>query len=257
MLRTSGIGVVALSALLAATGAAAQPASPTTYTFVAEWQVPRAEWATYTTDFEKNTRPVLERLSADGTLVGWGAFETVVHTEHGPTHGVWWSSSKVAGIERARAELIKASVASSSLAAATSHRDYYLRTVLGNGKSASGTGGYISVSTYLVKPGKAQEWRQLWEKYSKPTYDDLVAKGAMTAWSIDVEDVHTENPGLRMVVSISPNAEAEDTIAQAFEAAGAKRSAEEQREIGEAFAATLEPGAHRDAYMRLIRYWSK
>ena len=124
MSRHQAIGLVALSALLTATGAVAQPASqPTSYTFVAQWQMPRAQWANFIADFEKNTLPVLEKMGKNGTLAGWGAFEAVVHTEEGFTHGIWWSSATTAGIEQTRAELVKASAASGAIAAATGHRD--------------------------------------------------------------------------------------------------------------------------------------
>jgi hypothetical protein len=257
MRRTTAIGLVALLALLAATGAAAQPAGQTSFTFVAEWQVPRAQWATFVADFDKNTRPVLEKLAASGTLVSWGAFESIVHTPDGPTHGTWWAATSAAGIEQARLELLKASAASTSLGAATSHRDYYLRSLLGNGKSASGTGAYLSVSSSLLKPGQAAEWRQLFEKNQKPIFDDLVAKGVLLGYSVDVEDVHTDNPLWRHVVTVSPNIEAEDKIAAAFDAAAAKRSDDERKAITAANQATVEPGAHRDMFARIIRHWSK
>lgn len=243
--------------LLAAGSVSAQQMEPTTYTFVAEWQIPRAQWANFVADFEKNTRPVLEKMAANGTLVAWGAFETIVHTEEGMTHGTWWSSNTVAGIESTRAELLKASTASSSLGSATKHRDYYLRSLIGNGKAAAGTNGYLSVSSYLVKPGQGQEWRQMWEKNNKAIYDDLVAKGLVLGYSIDVEDIHTDNPGWRHVVSMSPNADAEDKIGAAFDAANAKRSAQEQQAMTAAMANVLEPGTHRDGYAKIIRYWHK
>ena len=59
-------------------GSVAQ-AQPQHYTFVAEWAVERSQWSEFVNNFERNSRPVLERLLADGTLVGWGAFEAVVH----------------------------------------------------------------------------------------------------------------------------------------------------------------------------------
>ena len=72
---------------------------------------------------EKNTRPVLEKLGAAGTLTSWGAFEMVVHTPEGYTHGVWWSASTYAGLEAARAELVKSAATSTSLTPATAQRD--------------------------------------------------------------------------------------------------------------------------------------
>jgi hypothetical protein len=258
MTKPSAICLVTLSALLSASGAVAQPAGqPTSYTFVAQWQVPRAQWANFVADFEKNTLPVLDKMAKNGTLVSWGAFESIVHTEEGFTHGVWWSSATSAGIEQTRTELMKASSASTSLAGATGHRDYYLRSILSGGKGGSGSGGYLTVSSLLVKPGQGRDWRQFWEKNSKPIYDDLVAKGLVSFYSIDVERVHTDSPGWRHVVTLTPNIEAEDKIDAAFEGATAKRSAEEQKAFAAASQALLEPGAHRDMHARVIRHWSK
>ena len=73
MTRISSIGIALLSLLLTAASAVAQqpPAGKTSYTFVAEWQIARMQWGGFESDFDKNTRPVLEKLAANGTLTGW------------------------------------------------------------------------------------------------------------------------------------------------------------------------------------------
>ena len=257
MLRTLAVGLAGCALLLSATDAAAQPATPTAFTFVAQWQVPRAQWANVAADFEKNSRPLLEKLAAAGTLIGWGFYETIVHTPDGETHGIWWSSPTLAGLERTRAELVRSGAASGSLTTATAHRDYLFRTLVGNGKGGSGTDAYLTVSTQVVKPGKGQEWRQLWEKNTKPDLDNLVAQGFVEGYSLDVEQVHTNTPGMRFIVSISPNVDAVDKAREALQASQAKLSPEERRATGLQFEALLEPGAHRDVHMRVIRYWNK
>jgi hypothetical protein len=65
------------------------------YTFVSQFQVPRANWAAYGEDSEKTVVPILEKLAADGTLVSWSTFEHVVHTPEGYTHGAAWSSGTI------------------------------------------------------------------------------------------------------------------------------------------------------------------
>jgi hypothetical protein len=236
--------------------ASAQTGAPPVYTFVAEWDIPRAQWAGFTSDFEKNTRPVLDKLAGDGTLVSWGAFEHVVHTPNGMTHGVWWSSPTYAGIEKARLDLVRSSAASSSLAAATGHRDRLLRSMAAVGTPGSGTASMV-VSSFVVKADKGQDWRQLFDKHMKSTYDELVAKGAALGYSIYGEDIHTDNPGLRFVVIVAASAEAQDKARAALDAANAKRTPEERRTLGLQFDATLEPGTHRDLYANVIRYWQK
>jgi hypothetical protein len=260
MSRRSVIGVAVAALLSTGTIAIAQTAAtapPTTLTYVAEWQLPRAQWGAFAADFEKNTRPVLEKLGAAGTLVGWGAYEMVVHTEEGYSHGVWWSAASYAGLEAARSELVKSAATSASLTAATGHRDLFLRAVAGNGKPGSGAGGYLTVSRYLTKPGLAQDWRALWDKHSKPLYDDLVAKGVLSAYSIDVEEMHTDSPGWRLVVTLTPSIEAVDQFGAALDAADAKRTPDERKTIALQQGAVVEPGSHRDLFAKIIRYWSK
>jgi hypothetical protein len=250
--------------LLAAFAAAVPPAhaqapaaaSPEPYTFVAEWQIPRNLWAAFPADFVKNTRPILEKLAGDGTLVGWGVYEEIVHTPDGYTHGAWWTSTTIAGVEKARRALLAASASSPSLAGATGHRDFFLRAIINGGKPFAGE-GYLTVSSYLLKPGKGREWKELWEKHDKPLFDDLVAKGTLLAYSVEVEDLHTDNPLRRSVVTLTPNAEADDQFVAAADAAGAKLTPQERQTRALTFEALVEPAAHRDSYARIIRAWQK
>ena len=70
MLKFSVVGLATLAALSAAAPAAAQTApAAEPYTFVAEWNVPRAQWGAFLADFDKNTKPVLEKHAAAGTLI--------------------------------------------------------------------------------------------------------------------------------------------------------------------------------------------
>ncbi len=249
-----GFAVCVLSLL--GSVAPTQPQEPTYYTFVAEWAVERSQWSEFVNHFERNERPVLERLMADGTLVGWGAFESVLHVPGESTHGIWWTSRTIAGIERTRAELIRLAP-SPALLSAQLHRDYFLSAALHKAKTGSGSGGYLYVSSYLTQPGKGQQWRQLWDKYRQPVFDELLNRGTIVFYGIDTEDVHTNDPGLRFVVHVSANAEAEDKIAAAFAAAAGKRSAEENRAIAAAFEDVLQAGTHRDFFARILAWAHK
>jgi hypothetical protein len=199
---------------------------------------------------------VLEKLAAAGTIVGWGVYESVVHTPDGYSHGTWWQSTSYAGLEKARLELITASAASASLASATQHRDMLLRTIAGASKPGSGS-GYLSVSQQVVKPGQGAQWKELWDKNTKPLMDDLVGKGTLAGYSVHVQDVHTDIGGLRYVVTLTPSIEAEDAVGAAWDAADAKLSAQERQTRRLMTDQVLEPGAHRDVFARVIRYWSK
>jgi len=241
-------------ALLMPALAQAQQAEPTVYTFVAEWAVARADWDAWWASFEKNSKPILERHSANGNVVGWAAYTTLVHDDSGITHGVYWSSTSYAGLNRVLDDLRKAPPTSAGV---TKHRDYLVRSILHGAKASAPTTGYLYVSAFQVQPGKAAQWRELWEKYNKPSMDANMANGNLLAYSVEVEDVHTLDPGTRWVVSVSPSAEADDRATQADEAANQKRSPEERRAIGAAFADVLVPGSHRDFYAKILTYWHK
>lgn len=248
------LGVLCFALLVPAL-AQAQQAEPAVYTFVAEWVLPRDKWDQFNADWEKNSKPVLERLSANGTLVGWGTFAAVVHEDGNTTHGTWWAATSIAGIERARTELIKQ--VNPTLGTATKHFDYLLRSLVRGTRATGPASGYLWVSSSMVQPGKGQDWRAHWQKYSKPVYDQLLKDGTITYYALDVEQVHTQASGLRFVVYITPGADGVDKVNAAFQAASQKRSEEERRAIGSAFADMVVAGAHRDFFAWIASYWTK
>ncbi len=248
--------IVCLAVTLPQAVSAQQPA-PAGYTFVADWNAPRDKWAEVSAFTDKNLRPIYERLVADGTLTDYGVFETVVHdaSENGYTHGVWWSATSFAGIEKARAEALKVPPAPALNAA--KHRDYLLRTQVSKSRAGSGAGGYLRVNSTVVKPGKGAAWRALFDKYTKPVYEELVANGTLSSYALQVENVLTMDPGARMVVTIAPSAEGVDKATAALAAANQKRTQEERDAMAAAFAEVLVPGANRSYLARVNSYSMK
>ena len=245
--------VLALAAPLASW---AQQQEPPTFIRVADWTIPRGNWEEYVAFTKKNVQPLFEKLMADGTITGWGFFSTAVHEEDGYTHGSWYSANSIANSEKALAELVKLPQ-SPIITAGPKHRDYLLRAPLLRTRAASGSNGYLWVSGTLVQPGKGQEWRELWDKYTKPVYDELLANGTIVFYAINVEQVHTLNPGQRWVVYVAPSADAIDKVRAAFEAAGQKRGADANRGIGQAFADVTVAGVHRDFFANVTSYAQK
>jgi len=254
-MRRGFLFLILCAALLVPSLATAQQAEPPMYTFVAEWVVQRDQWDTFVQNWEKNTKPVFERMSANGTLVQWGAFSTIVHEEGATTHGVWFSANSVAAIERVREELLK--VPAQPFMANAKHRDFFLRSLVHSGRTSAPASAYLWVSSQTVQPGKGADWRAHFDKYSKPVYDDLVKAGTISAYSVDVEQVHTDSSGLRFVVYITPNADGVDKVTAAFQAINAKRSEEERRAIGQALGDLTVAGAHRDFFLRVLSFWNK
>lgn len=233
----------------------AQQAQPPSYTFVAEWNVPRAQWGTVTASFDKNDRAVMDKLMANGTITGWGHFTPVVHTAEGATHGIWFTAGSIANITKAFDELVKAPQDPAQRDA--KHWDYLLRPITGGGKPVTNGKGYIWVNSLQVQPGKGGEWMELWTKNTKPIFDELVDNGTITGYSVDAEVVHTDSPAWRHIVYIAPSADAVDKVLAATAAANAKRTPEERRALAEAMSGVTVANAHRDAFARVLSYASK
>lgn len=237
--------------------AAAQQPEPTVYTFVAQWAIPRDKWDEFTGWMEKSSRPVLDRRLADGTLVGWGQFATVVHEEGGNTHGAWFSATSIAALERVRDELIKLPPSPAALAA-SKHHDHLLSSFLHRVRPGGSSGsGYFWVTAAQVERGKGEQFRALWDKYVKPTFDELLANGTILAYELAGDYVVTEAPGMRYGWYLVPNAEGEDKVEAAFNAVNQKRTPEERRAISAAFAEVTVAGTFRSNFLRVLSYAQK
>lgn len=248
--------------LLAPSFATAQQEEPV-FTRVGLWRVPRAQWDAWVEAFNQNTRPVLERLLAEGKITAWGNTDAVIHGEEGWTHKNWVQAPSIAGVEsfvdalravaRALPPAERQRRQAEFAARIEKHRDYLLRSLIHRGRAASTTSGYLRVRYVQMKPGKGREWYGLWEKYFKPTYDELLANGTILMYEVQHEQVHTQNPRGRWIVYVAPSLEAVDKVRAAFAAVF-------QKEAPAMFAALNEVSvrsAHRGFFDRLLNYAHK
>jgi hypothetical protein len=238
---------------------------PVVYTRVAQWQIARPHWSAYEKDLKKNTVPVMEKLLADGVIVEFGADRQSVHTPDGYTHSTWFSAKSLANLEKALDTLVESE---SKLTpeerrrgdtdfAGTRHADLILRSVQFRNRTVKMEKGYGTVSVQKMLPGKAQDYQELWDKYTKPILEQLYKDGAVTAYGIDTELIHTGDQSLRFFWQVVPDAEALDKVEAAFDAARQKRTPEERRAIGQAFAELRDPAAHRDSQANIVVYIAK
>src|SRR5258708_22019131 len=93
--RIAGLLVFVLAVMLVPAALPQGESTPIVYTYVSQFQVPRANWAAYSEDTEKSFVPVVQKSLADGTILSWSTFGQVVHTPDGYTHGAAWSSNSI------------------------------------------------------------------------------------------------------------------------------------------------------------------
>jgi hypothetical protein len=122
----SGLCALAMAAVWAAPGYAQTTEvkeKPPTYSYVGNWNIPRAQWA----DMEKSNASelkVLEKALASGTLVGYGNDMNLIHRPDGSTHDQWWSAMSMAGLLNVLEQFYQSGSATSPvLASATKHWD--------------------------------------------------------------------------------------------------------------------------------------
>jgi hypothetical protein len=218
---------------------------------VSQFQVPRAQWAQYAEDAEKNTNPIFERLMADGTISGWGNFETIVHTTDGMTHGAWWSSTSLAGVTRVLDEIRKGGPRPAQIAA-TKHEDILLRSVYFHTTAVSGGGtGYLRVNCTLTQPGKADDFVATIKKYLGPTFEDQFKKGVATFYGMDEQFVFNGPGSLRCTVVAFSNAQNMNKWADAIAATLAEMTPEERKGWQEGLLSTTVPDSRRDMLARI------
>ena len=71
--RVFGFGCLVLLALGIVPARAQEGGQPAIYTYVAEWAVPREQWRDYA-KASADEKVAMDKLVADGTLIGYGDF---------------------------------------------------------------------------------------------------------------------------------------------------------------------------------------
>ena len=235
---------------------------PVVYTRVAQWQIARPNWGAYEKDLKKTRSRSWRSCWPTASITEFGADRTTVHSPDGYTHSTWFSARSLADLEKALDALVESE---SKLTpeerrkqdtdfAGTKHADLILRSVAYHNRTVKTEKGYETVSVQKMQPGKAQDYMALYDKYTKPVLEQLYKDGALTAYGVDAEVVHTGDPAFRFFWQMLPDADALDKVQAAFDAAREKRTPEERRAIGEAFAELTDASAHRDSRPNVIYY---
>lgn len=250
MQKRTILGVCLLSvgfALALCVGAQAQAAKskPAVYTYVAEWDVPRAQWGDMT-KLDEDDRPVLDKLMAEGTIINYGAYTNLIHQEGQPTHGSWFTATSEGNLLKAL-EVIYAHPGSVSapVQGASKHWDQILTGDVYNGKPGNST-GYLTWSRWVVKPGEMHAFNEVTKTMFVPVLDKLVADGTITSYGMLTEDYHQEKLGTVYQYFTVPDAASLDKVNKAFEDAFGNNPT-----ISDAFRALTERDGHQDFLTRL------
>jgi hypothetical protein len=242
--RIAGLLVVVLAVVVVPAAISQMEPTPIVYTYVSQFQIPRANWAQYSEDTEKTFVPVAEKLLADGAIVSWSTFEQVVHTPDGYTHGAAWSSNTIAGLMKVLDEVRKNGPRPGQIAA-TKHEDLLMQSAMYH--AGSGTPTYVRVVCQMAKADKPGDYAAALKKYLVPTFDEQFKKGVATFYALDEQYVNTTAPSMRCLVINYPNADGMDKWATAVNATLGKMS---QADRDALFGSTV-PDSRRDIMARI------
>jgi hypothetical protein len=192
---------------------------PPVYTYVSSWAIPRARWADMAKDNAATVR-ILDHDLADGTLVAYGNDEALVHTPEGETHSGWWCAMSMAGLFNTLDEFYKnGSAVSPVLASATRHWDsvYVSRYYAWRSGTVK---GYVHGAVYQLKPEAPADAVALLSKtFIVPLFEKLMADGAVQAYQVAEQEIHTADPNQFFIFFITAKADGLDKVNTALEEA--------------------------------------
>jgi len=254
--RWMGLLAAALAAIAVASagrGEAAQaPAASDQdlYTYVARWNVPRAEWNAVERYYASLT-PAMNKLMEAGTISGWGEARSFVHEEGGSTHVNWLSAAGFAGLAKAL-DAIRAAAPPPVAFENSKHSDQILRSTVNGGKPGAGGTGMLWVARYELQPGQMEDFSRLFEEEIKPLFVQQVAAGNVLGYALNFEAVHTASPNVATVSYLLPDAAAIDK----FQTALGRYQVVHPR-AGAALEEVMFLAAHRDALFEVLAFDQK
>jgi hypothetical protein len=216
-----GLCVLTMSAVWAAPASAQMSEvkeKPPMYTYVADWAIPRANWGEMV-KANAADQQMLEKATANGTLVGYGSDTNMVHRVDGMTHDDWWSSMSMAGVLGVLDQAYKSGNATSPVyISATKHSDSIFVSRFYNWHSGSIKGGYTHGSSYTLKadaPPDAME--MLTKNLIAPLLEKMLADGTIVEYEVDTQAIHTDSPSTFWLFYITPTADGLDKVSAALE----------------------------------------
>jgi hypothetical protein len=212
---------------------------PPMYTYVSNWAIPRAQWS----ELDKALADT-NKVFAGGSLVGYGADETLLHQAEGSTHAVWWSAMSMAALFNVLEELHKTSAP--VLNRATKHWDGIYVSRFYNWHSGSSRGAYTQRTSFKLNAGAPDDAVQTLSKnIFVPLLEKLLSDGTLIEYAVDVQAEHTEAPGTFWITFITAKAggldKANALIGETFKA---------NPLVGPAFVSDVDFTAHRDYLSR-------
>ncbi|HUY82385.1 MAG TPA: hypothetical protein VMU92_11740 [Acidobacteriaceae bacterium] len=237
------LGAIVVAPVSAQSQAQAVKPKPPMYGYISNWQIPRAHWAEMKSS-AANDSAMLDKAMADGTIIGYGSDENLVHTPDGWTHDDWFASMSMGGLMKILEQYYNTENSTPPvLLTSTKHWDLVLTSRYYNWKpGASYKNGFVSVSSYKLKTDAPDNALTVISgEIVAPLLEKLLADGTLVEYEIDTQAVHTSAPGSFWIVTVVQNPDDLDKVNDAIQATIKAHPIE-----GVAFGSLTNSKAHRD-----------
>lgn len=240
------VALFSLSAFPSAAQSSEIKEKPPLYTYIAEWQIPRAHWSEVAKSNDAD-KPVLDKSMADGTIVAYGSDSAVVHKANQTTHDNWWASTSIAGLMKVLDLFITSgSNAPDATATATVHEDEVMISRYYNWKSGPYKGGYTEIGQYKLRPNAPDDAVDTLSKnLVAPLLEKLLADGTLVEYEIDEQAIHTDSPDYFWISCTAAKAEGIDKVNAAI-----VETLKSSPLSGPAFDSMTDVSEHRDMLIR-------
>jgi hypothetical protein len=242
----AAVCTLAVSAVCASAQMQEVKEKPRMYTYVAFWTIPRAQWADYAKQTASEEK-MMQKGIADGSIIGYGEDQNLLHSQDGSTHDDWFSSMSEAGLLNLLDQIYKSGSTTSAVdISATRHSDSMFVSRFYNWHPGSYKGVYSEASMYKLKEDAPENAVEMLSKtLLVPLFEKLLADGVIHEYEIDTEAVHSDSPGTFWIDYIAANAEALDKVNEAV------RDAQKASPLGaSAFGSMIDYKQHRDYLVR-------
>lgn len=219
---------------------------PPMYSYVANWQIPRAHWADMPQE-EAANKPILDKALADGTIIGYGNDMNLVHQPEGYTHDDWWASMSMAGLLNVLDQFYAANqVATPALDTASRHEDFILVSRYYNWHPGAYKNALVQVAQYSLKPGAPDDAVDMLSKnLIVPLMESLISDGTILEYEVDEQAIHTYSPNTFWIVWVSPSSDGADKVSAAL-----RKSISAHPLSTPAFLSVVDFTQHRDELWR-------
>jgi hypothetical protein len=252
MLKSTCIALVFALALALGTALIAMPTGAqeqTYYTYVAEGNVPRGQWAAFEKERDQQNA-ALQHLVADGSIIAWGRCELRAHRRWLHAWGFLRGHQPRRNSEGARDAA--AARNRGCYTSVTKRKDMFLHTMAHGGKTSSATTGYIRVGSWVATPGEGDALTEHVKNYVLPMLGADIADGTVLMHHFDTEDIHTDAQGSHILAVMYPSGEAMDRAYSRLAA-----SMKDNPAVGEMVSNFTVSAAHRDYLGRISAYQYK